>query len=88
MSRTPNNQVPPREPPKDPIDMIGSSNAGLDRRTVELLSKLSCFTSDIICEQQKITGSRDGIPLAPASAATSYLLGTDLSDGFNNAASE
>ena len=81
-------QVPPHGPPKDPIDMVGLRQSGLDTRTIELIGRLPCFTNDIIHEQQKITGSQDGIPIAPSSASTSYLLGTDLPEGFRNTGSE
>ncbi|USW58819.1 hypothetical protein Slin15195_G121380 [Septoria linicola] len=81
-------QVPPHGPPKDPIAIVGLRQSGLDPRTIELIGRLPCFTNDIIHEQQNLTGSQNGILVAPRSAATSYLLDTDLSDGSRNTGSD
>ena len=73
-------QVPPHGTPKDPIAVAPLRAAGLDPGTIELIGRLPCFSNKIIEIQRDLPNDRDGIPIAPFSSATSYLLGSGRHD--------
>lgn len=73
-------QVPPHGLPKDPVAVVQLRAAGLDPRTIELIGRLPAFTNHAIALQRSCTQSENGVPVAPSSSGTSYLLGSGRQD--------